>query len=116
MIKRFLFAPLLCLLFALRAIAANELQLNTGETGQTIYAVVWNESGQAWNGSAFATYTSTRSTFAVSLAELGSGTGYYTGTFPGAAGGRRWEYYLQAGGSPSQADDISLARGDGYWS
>jgi hypothetical protein len=113
MIKRILFAIALAAL-PLSAQAANELQWNLGQTGSTVYAVIWNESGQAWNGSAFATYTSTRSSFAVSMTEIGT-TGYFTGTFPGSAGARRWEYFLQAGGSPSQADDISIGMGSGYW-
>lgn len=36
---------------------ANELQM-TGATGLTIKAIIWNEEGQRWNGSAFAATSS----------------------------------------------------------
>jgi len=102
------------LVFAMRAIAANELQFNLGETGATVYAVVFNDSGLAWNGSAFVTYTTTRGTFDVPMTEVGV-TGLYRVTFPASAGARHWEYFLQAGGSPSHTADISIGVGSGYW-
>lgn len=105
------------LLLAGQSLAAGELQFNLGETGKTVYAVVWDESGQAWNGSAFATYTTTRSTWDIGLTEVGTATGLYKGDFPTtAAGRRRWEIFVDAdGGTPSHTDDISLATGMGSW-
>lgn len=94
---------------------ANELQFNDSAwTGSTLYVVVWNEAGQAWNGSAFATYTTTRGDFDIAATEI-SGTGFWRTTFPGTAGYRRWSWYLQAGGSPSHANDIKLLDGIAYW-
>lgn len=90
---------------------ANEIQYNLGETGQTVYAVVRDTSGQAWNGTAFATYTTTRTTWDLALTEIGS-TGHYGPIdLPGTGLGRWWEIYLQSGGSPSHTDDIKLAVG-----
>jgi hypothetical protein len=118
MIKRILFAIALAAL-PWSAQAANELQLNTGETGRTEYVVISDQSGQAWNVTgtpAFSAYSTTRSNFVISATEV-SGTGLYRASFPStmAAGQRHWEWFLQAGGSPSHADDISLADGSGYW-
>jgi hypothetical protein len=94
---------------------ANELQFtDEAITGSTLYVVVWNVAGQAWNGSAFATYTSTRGTWDIAATEI-SGTGLWQATMPGTAGFRRWAWYLQAGGSPSHASDVQVAIGNGYW-
>jgi hypothetical protein len=94
---------------------ANELALNSeAPTGSTLYVVVWNEAGQAWNGTAFATYTTTRDTFDIVATEI-AGTGFWQATFPGTAGYRRWAFYLQAGGTPDHDDDIKLVEGTGYW-
>lgn len=93
---------------------ANELQYNDAAlTGSTLYVVVWNSAGQAWNGTTFATYTSTRSDFDVAATEI-SGTGFWQANFPGTAGYRRWAWYLQDGGSPATTD-VKLLEGTGYW-
>jgi hypothetical protein len=94
---------------------ANELTYtDEGLTGSTLYVVVWNASSQAWDGDSFATYTTTRGDFDIAATEI-SGTGLWQATMPGSAGGRRWAWYLQAGGSPSHANDIQVGIGDGYW-
>jgi ActR/RegA family two-component response regulator len=87
--------------------------INDVGTGRTLYIVERNGQGQAWNGSAFVTETSTRSTFAIAATEIGS-TGHYTATIPGSAGFRRRTWYQQLGGSPATTD-TPLAIEDGYW-
>jgi hypothetical protein len=116
MIKRILFAIALAAL-PLSAQAANELQLNLGETGKTVYVVVSDETGQTWKpaSNAFVAYTTTRSDFANAATESPSGTGLYRRSFPATVGQRSWEWYLQVGGSPSHSDDIKIKEGSGYW-
>jgi hypothetical protein len=90
---------------------ANEISYEAGTTGLTLYAVARNAAGQAWNGSAFATYTTTRGDFDLALTDSGS-TGFYGPiNLPGSGTGRWWQIYLQAGGSPSHANDVRLATG-----
>jgi hypothetical protein len=87
--------------------------INDVGTGLTLYIVERNGIGQAWNGSAFATETTTRSTFAIAAAEIGT-TGHYTATIPGTAGFRRRTWYKQLGGSPATTD-TALGIEEGYW-
>lgn len=96
---------------------SNEIQFNTNPPeSSTIYVVIWNAAGQAYNGSAFATYNGTRSTWKQAMTETPSSTGRYLYTFPSvAAGFYRWEIYKQAGGSPSHSNDVRQAIGEGYW-
>lgn len=95
---------------------ANELQYrNEGLTGSTLYAVLFNSVGQAWNGSAFATYTTTRTTWDIAATEI-SGTGLWQATMPSTGAAKySWAWYVQAGGSPSHTDDTEVGRGDDYW-
>jgi len=93
---------------------ANEAYLRH-ETGKTVYVVEVNAAGQAWNGAAFATETTTRSTFAITATEIGT-TGNYQATIPGTAGMRRRFWYEQFGGSPSATDDTLIqAEGPEWW-
>src|SRR5262245_2910972 len=94
---------------------ANELHYNDAAiSGSTVYAVVWNEAGEAWNGSTFAIYTNTRDNFDIAATEIG-GTGYFRANFPNPAGYRRWAWFLQVGISPSHTNDVKLREGYGYW-
>ncbi len=94
---------------------AYELQYNDASlTGSTLYVVVWDAAGQAWNGSAFATYTTTRGDFDIAGTEIGS-TGLWRASMVGSVGYRRWAWYLQVGGSPSHANDVKLLEGRGFW-
>jgi hypothetical protein len=89
---------------------ANETHLNRPAlTGSTLYVVAWNQAGQAWNGSAYATYTATRATWDIAATEVAAGTGKFTAPLP--ADVYAWEWFLQAGGSPSHDNDISLREG-----
>lgn len=90
---------------------------NPIETGLTTYALIKNASVRYWNGSAFATFTTTRGTWDVPMTETPSGTGQYDVAFPTAIppGFYYWEFYKQVGGSPSHASDVRYGSGDGYW-
>jgi hypothetical protein len=90
---------------------ANEIKLELGTSGATVYAVARDAAGQAWNGSAFVTYTTTRSTFKLAMTELGV-TGFYGPIdLPGSGTGRWWQIYRQVGGSPSHTLDEYWATG-----
>lgn len=105
------------LLLCCPLLAANELHWDY-TTGSTLYAVIHNTAGQAWNGSAFATWTpnANRDSYDVPIAEV-STSGFYAASFPaGATGQVSWDIYVQAGGSPDAAADTKIASGgSGYW-
>lgn len=96
---------------------AGEIQIDY-ITGQTVYALLLNSSGQFYNtaGAAFESFSAGNYTdYDIALTEQGS-TGIYIGDMPGVALG----YYslvskLRAGGSPAQTD-ISIADGEMQWS
>lgn len=93
---------------------ANELKYESaGLTGSSLYVVIWDAAGQAWNGSAFATYTTTRTTWDIAAAEIGV-TGLFQVSFPAVASGRyTWKWYLSTG-TPAH-DDVELAAGGDDW-
>lgn len=93
---------------------SDKAAINDIGTGFALYIVERDGTGQAWNGSTFATETTTRSTFAIGAAEIGT-TGHYTATIPGSAGFRRRTWYKQLSGSPL-ATDTPLGIEEGYWS
>lgn len=112
-------ATLLLTLCTAPAFAAGEIQLEDPlKTGETLYVVIKNASGNALTtGTTFATYTSTRGDFDQALTEV-SGTGLFTYTFPAVtAGNYKWTIYQDAddNGTPAFADDIALADGQGFW-
>lgn len=85
------------------------------DSSGTYYLVFWNESGQAWNGSAFTTYTTTREDFSVSMAQIGA-TGVFTLTIPTFPEGNvSWVYYKQQDGSPEHTNDSAVKFGQGYY-
>ena len=82
-------------------------------TGLTLYAVVFDGSGRAWNTatSAFESIdTANWTDYDIPLAEQG-GSGVYVGDFPAgvAAGTYRVVAYRQLGGSPASTDVPELA-------
>lgn len=93
---------------------ANEIWIDHGTTGVTLYFVDSNATGSAWNGTAYATYTTTRGDFDIAMTEVGV-TGRYRGTLPAQIGLHYWRIYLQAAGSPSHANDTALTTGSGYF-
>lgn len=104
----------LLLLSPLVAHAANEIILVAPEyTGQTMYMLVFDDDGEAWNGSAFATFTTTQADFDVAMTEVGS-TGLFRGTIPGTSGFRSVVCYLRASGTPANTDQ-ALQTDAGYF-
>jgi hypothetical protein len=89
-------------------------------TGKTLYGVVLNSSGQAWNvsTSVFETITSGDwANYGVALAEQAS-CGIYTGSFPGAitASGLYNVIIYAKGGSTASPTDTALGVGQISWS
>lgn len=86
---------------------AAELQVPFTTSGYPVYVIIWNSSGQVWNGTAFAAYTvSDRNNGAISLTEKGA-TAFYVGDLP-AGFTTRGRYKIVAhrriGGSPAVSD------------
>ena len=75
-------------------------------SGLTLYAVLLDSSGQAWNGSAFeALLAGNWTTYALALTEATAGI--YFGDMPAAAAGEyTYLVYTQAGGSPATSDVV----------
>lgn len=92
----------------------NELTISY-PTGNTLYAVVLDAVGQAWNGSAFeAPIDASWTTYAVAFTEAES-TGLYSGDMPAVdAGVYTFVARKQAGGSPA-IGDISIGTGVIQW-
>lgn len=88
---------------------ANELQAYS-TTGLTLYAVLLNATGQAWNGSAFeAVQAANWATYDIALTEAAGGI--YLANMPAvAAGAYSYAVYEQAGASPAITD---MLRGTG---
>lgn len=74
-------------------------------SGVTLYAVIRNQTGQVWNGSAFENYNAANwSTYAVAMTEQGT-TGYYAAATPALAfGAYHYEAHQRAGGSSAVTD------------
>lgn len=85
-------------------------------SGKNVYALVRNAAGSVWNGSAFVTYaTANLSSYAITLTEQGTASGYYAGTFPVvSAGVYAVVAYERAGGSPAEGDTL-VASGNLEW-
>jgi hypothetical protein len=99
---------------------AGEIQLAHDATAETLYAIVRNSVGQAWDtgASAFEAYaTASLGDYDIALVEQGTASRYYVGTFPSAiaAGVYSVTVYVRAGGSPAEGDDIAGA-GSIEWS
>lgn len=85
------------------------------QTGQTLYSVIHNSSGQLWNtgGVAFENYNSAHwSNYVTSLTEQ-SPTGYYSAVFPIAIPvGKYTEVYYQGSGLVT---DAVIGNSEMYW-
>lgn len=88
---------------------AGEL-LIAGPTDSTLYAHILDPSAFRWNGSSFESYLSANyANYVVAMVEQGS-SGVYVGDFPSAitdANIYEMFYYLQAGASPSEGDQVA---------
>lgn len=88
---------------------ANELRGVT-TTGKTVYALIVNNQGKFWNGSAFETYVSANyTTYDVAMTEQGS-SGIYLGDFPaGILTSGTYEYFVKRQlntGTYSESDPV----------
>ena len=88
-------------------------------TGLTLYAQVFNTTGQFWNTNtaAFETYqTANIANYAITLTEQGSASGVYFGNFPSAitSGSYTCIVRSRAGGSPAESD-TALGTVDIQW-
>ncbi len=87
---------------------ANEL-FTTGTSGTVIYALVFRDTGQVWNGTAFETYAAGNyANYAVTMSELGA-AGIFIGDFPATivAGEYKLLYRRRVGGVPAENDAAS---------
>lgn len=79
-------------------------------TEQTLYGLVWNGTGQIWNGSAFVAFVpASWATYAVTLTENGA-SGHYFADFTVSAT-YQVDIYQRAGGTPA-ATDVLVGQGD----
>lgn len=100
---------------------ANELKVTHTQTGQTLYALIFNSDGQVWSTTgtpAFVTYaTANLANYAVSLTELGTASRIYMGNFPTgitAAEDYSVSVFARVGGSPAEGDAL-VATGRIVW-
>lgn len=95
---------------------AGEIQFSF-QPGRTCYVLIRNRTGAVWNGSSFVTYaTVDYANYPVTVAEQGTLSAFYTGTFPSAitAGVYSIVGKSQLGGSPAESDPV-VAAGDIQW-
>ena len=95
---------------------ANELLISY-PTGATLYAQLFDATGQVWNGSAFAAPGSAAWTdYDIAMSEVATATGLYRASMPAAAAGvYGWTVRRQAGASPA-VGDIAVGAGSIEWS
>lgn len=94
---------------------ANELVIHY-PTGATLYALLFDATGQIWNGAAFAVPGSASWTnYDIAMSEVATATGIYRASMPAAAAGiYGWVVRKQAGGSPA-VSDIAVGSGEIRW-
>lgn len=95
---------------------ANELVIHY-PPGATLYAQLFDATGNVWNGSAFAAPGSASWTdYDIAMTEVATATGVYRASMPAAAAGSYgWVVRKQAGGSPA-VSDIAVGAGKIEWS
>jgi hypothetical protein len=100
---------------------AGIIELTSGISGSTDYAVIHNASGQCWNGTSFEIFNGANwSNYAQPLTEQrysGNGSGYYSASFPStiSVGRYTFTFYQQNGGSPAFGDPTIGSGGPMYW-
>jgi len=94
---------------------ANELVIHY-PTGATLYALLFDATGQIYNGSTFGAPSSASWTdYDIAMAEVATATGIYRASMPAvAAGAYGWVVRRQAGASPAVAD-IAVGSGTIRW-
>ena len=97
---------------------AGELQAQTFQTTGTVYARLWNATGQYWYTvtPAFETFNAAHITsYALTGTQDGT-TGKWTANMPAAAAGvYSYAFFLQSGGSPAQSDQAISTAGTIDW-
>lgn len=84
--------------------------------GKNVYALVRNATGAIWNGSAFVAYaTANLGSYAISLAQQGTASGYYAGDFPTVSAGIYAVSAFERGGASPAEGDLLIASGDLHW-
>jgi hypothetical protein len=94
---------------------SNELVI-AFDTGSTLYARVFDSTGQVWNGTAFESWVDGNvGNYDVALADKSSGQ--YIGDFPSAITDGRYVavVYKQAGASPHITNDAVVGSGLVVW-
>jgi len=94
---------------------AGEIQFG-GRSGDTLYALLWDGTGQVYNGTAFETYSAASwADYDTSLVEKGA-SGIYAGTMPTVSSGSySITIHDQAGGSTAEGDRV-IGSGEVEWS
>lgn len=94
---------------------ANELVIHH-PTGATLYALLFDATGQIYNGSTFGAPSSASWTdYDIAMSEAATATGIYRADMPAvAAGAYGWVVRKQAGGSPA-VGDIAVGAGSIRW-
>lgn len=84
--------------------------------GKNVYALVRNATGAVWNSSAFVSYaTANLATYAITLTEQGTASGYYAGSFPAVSAGIYGVVAFERGGGAPAEGDRLIAGGDLHW-
>lgn len=90
---------------------ADQIQVAFAVTGETMYAILRDMSGQPWNGSSFEAYqTANLGTYDLPLTEQGTASKHYVVAFPSGISAGRYlvTAFVQAsgpGGDPAESDD-----------
>lgn len=94
---------------------ANEL-IFSYPTGATLYALLFDATGQVYNGSTFEAPASANwATYDIAMSEVATATGIYRASMPVvAAGAYGWVVRKQAGGSPA-VSDVVVGAGSIRW-
>lgn len=97
---------------------AEQIQVQFSLAAATLYAVIRNSAGEAWDtvASAFEAYaTANLGDYDIALTEQGTASRYYAADFPAlAAGLYNVAVFRRAGASPAETDPI-VAMGPAWW-
>jgi len=97
---------------------ASEVSHRHTATAASLYFTIRNTSRQYWNGTGWESCAAASwGTYDIAMAESGSGTYFYEGTFPAIAGNMTAGWYwvdVFSGSSPAISDTL-LASYFGYW-
>ena len=94
---------------------ANEIKVAYA-SGRTLYFVVLNAAGQAYNGSAFEALSAANwANYRLAMTEAAAGTGVYLGNFPAAAAGRYAVVACCQVGASAAPGDPRVRAGDFDW-